>query len=155
MRMQPCDVKSSDTLSRHAQQDYNMVADRTSPLLVFFLPHFFPHVFFIFFSLSFLRITTSKYRFETVDRNHGFNYTASFCPIRSFVVSLFPLRNTCFLSFFSIFFVSFISFRSIPRFIICFLLKGYLLFGIWIEFQKLISFFLFSIRYGLSSSKNF
>lgn len=134
MRMQQHDVKNSDTLSRHAQQDYNMAADRTSLLLVFFFSHF-PHVFFIFFSLSFLRTTTSKYHFETTNRDHGFNYTTSFCPIRNLIVSLFPFRNTYSFSFFVFYFLRFPYF--LPRFIHL-LLKRYLL--------KLSFFFLFSIR---------
>lgn len=141
MRMQPRDIKSSDTLSRHVQQDYNMAADRTSLLLVFFPSIFFPacflHIFFSFIS--------SYNNFEISLRNgrprSRFQLHCVFCPIHSFIISLFLLRNIYSLSFF-FYFPYFL-----PRFIICLLLKKYLL--------NLSFFFLFYIRYELSFLKSF
>lgn len=52
-RMQPHDVKSCDTLSRHAQQGYNTVADRTLSLSLSFSHHFFFSPSFAFFSFVF------------------------------------------------------------------------------------------------------
>ena len=108
MRMQPRDIKSSDTLSRHVQQDYNMAADRT------------------------LRNGRPRSRFQL---------HCVFCPIHSFIISLFLLRNIYSLSFF-FYFPYFL-----PRFIICLLLKKYLL--------NLSFFFLFYIRCELSFLKSF